>query len=216
MRSKHLMRRSAPFVLTLVLATAFAPGTAALSTTPLNTNLVKNPGAEANVGGNGYTGNGPSKWNAGGPWKVVKYGSPGFPTKGEANRIGGGKNFFSCGPGSDFGSLEQEVRLLGRNSQIDGELLQFTFSVRIATYDAQQDKGSAQVFILDGDRFKLLEFEIGPVSATNGRFLKRTFTDVIPAGARYVLIYLFGDRVGGAADYCDAYFDKVSFVIKKL
>ena len=200
----------------LVLAVAFVPGAAALSTTPLNTNLVRNPGAEANVGGNGYTGNPPSKWNASGPWKVVKYGSPGFPTRAEAARIGGGKNFFSCGPGSDLGGLHQETRLLGRNSQIDRELLQFTFSVRIATYDAQQDKGSALVLILDANRFKLLEFETGPVSATNGRFLKRTFTDVVPAGARYVLIHLIGDRVGGAADYCDAYFDKVSFVIKKL
>ena len=212
----RLTRRSAPFVLTLVLAAAFAPGTAALSTTPLNTNLVRNPGAEANVGGNGYTGGSPSKWSASGPWKVVKYGSPEFPTKAEANRIGGGKNFFSCGPHIGGGILYQAIRLLGRNSQIDGELLQFSFSVRIATYDAQQDSGAARVTFRNGNGSILHVFATGSVSATNGRFLKRTFNDVIPAGARSVEITLHGARVGGSADYCDAYFDKVSFVIKKL
>ena len=212
----RLTRRSAPFVVTLVLAMGFAPGTAALTKTPLNTNLVKNPGAEATVGGNGYTGGDPSKWNASGPWKVVKYGSPGFPTKAESNRIGGGKNFFSCGPASGGGFLLQSTRLLGRNSQIDGELLQFTFSVRIATYDAQQDSGAARVVFKDENGSVLDVFGTGGVSATNGRFLKRTLNDVIPAGARNASIYLDGNRVGGSADYCDAYFDKVSLVIKKL
>src|SRR3954466_9347129 len=84
-------------LVSLLAVVGVAP-TAAISATPLGTNLIKNGGFEAGVGGDGNQLVTIPNW----PHEdfdhstVVTYGSPGgFPTRAESRRIGGGNNFLS-------------------------------------------------------------------------------------------------------------------------
>src|SRR5262249_6981394 len=135
----------------------------------------------------------------------------------EATRIGGAKNFFSCGPAVSSGQLHQSIQLLGRNAQIDGELLYVKVKARIATYDSQQDWGQIIVIFQDADFGILKATKTPQVTASNDRFQKVSFSAVVPAGTRFVLFELYAGRPGaGATDYCDAYFDNVSMTLNQL
>lgn len=214
---KH-MRSWTILAVVSLLAIAFSVSpAAALTKTPLGVNLVKNAGFEATVGGNGYTINYPTKWDSSqGNWTVVKYGSTGFPTVAESNRIGGGKNFASCGPSTASSILFQEITILGRNSAIDAELLYIRVRVRLATYDSQDDNAQLHVNVYNGNDQQLTSFNTPAKTHTNGQFVLAKFSHVLPAGARSLIVVLEAHRVGGATDYCDAYFDNVSVVLNHL
>ncbi len=202
-------------VLLLVSSTTSTLG---LTATPLGKNLVKNPGAEAGIGGNGYTVLAIPNWHtdAGYDFTAAKYGSPGgFPTKAESTRIGGGTNFFTCGngPGNE---LRQTMRILGRNNPIDAGLIYYTFKARVATYGTQTDAGYLQLVGFTDSTLNTQTFNkvSQMVTGTNGRFRTLKMVDVMPANTRYLYLFLGGSRLEG--DYCDAYFDNVSFVLKHL
>ncbi len=207
-----------------ILAVVGVAPTAALTATPLGTNLIKNGGFEAGTAGTGNDVVPIPNWVKDCTTSecvptVVAYGSPGgFPTHRESRRINGGDNFYACGPNTSYSLLTQKLRLLGRNSLIDQELIALTVKARIATYDSQADAGRIRVTgraTATSDGLPLWSWSTADVTATNGKFQLVTLTDVVPAGTRYVEIALFGYRVSSGT-YCDAYFDKITAVITKL
>lgn len=203
-----------------ILAVVGVAPTAAISATPLGTNLIKNGGFEAGVGGDGNQLVSIPNWlhEDFDHSTVVRYGSPGgFPTRAESTRIGGGNNFLSCGPNTSGSEVFQGRRIIGRNLLIDQERLWLTAKVRIATYDGQADYGYIQIAGTDTvDGLNDWAWVSPHITATNGKFKLVTVSNVVPAGTRYLRVWLIGRRPDGSGPYCDAYFDKVSLVLKKI
>src|SRR4051812_10082267 len=83
----------------IVACTALAAAPAsAVTPTPFDKNLLRNRGAEEGAGTNGYSQVDIPRWRSeNNTFTVVRYGAPGFPTRAEAQRIHGGRKFFSCG-----------------------------------------------------------------------------------------------------------------------
>ena len=189
---------------------------AAVSPTPYNTNLVKNPGFEAGTASpNGYTSVTVPKWTTPQLGTVVKYGTAGgFPTKAESNRISGGKKFFASGPHGPTlcGWAEQTIRLVGRDAKIDSGHVKITVKGLLGTYDSQSDTASLQTFFLDNGGESILELESSRTK-TNGKLLPGFNAMVVPAATRQILIRLWADNTEG---YCDAYFDKISVKLTKI
>ena len=203
------------------LAVVGVAPTAAITATPFDTNLIKNGGFEAGVGGDGTQSTIIPNWLLLYPQvaTVVAYGSPGgFPTRAESRRIGGGDNFLSCGPNTSTTGVRQARTIIGRDSLIDQGRILLTVKARIATYDGQADYGYIQVGgkSTQDPGSHLWNWTSPSITATNGRFKQVLFATIVPAQTRYIDVWLIGVRPDGSGPYCDAYFDKVSMVIKKI
>jgi hypothetical protein len=195
----------------VALGASLPAGASAAHATPFGENLLVNPGAEDGSGTIGYTTVPIPGWAPVNQATVVRYGSAGFPTRAESDRIHGGRKFFSCGK-SGGGVINQTVRIRGRNTSIDTGHMQLRVKGRIATYDSQTDAGRIQVIPLKGTQDTIDQLSTPTVSASGGIFKTVSLTVTAPPLTRYVLIRLYGQTVEG--DYCDAYFDKVSLVIE--
>jgi hypothetical protein len=189
---------------------------AAVTPTPFNTNLVKNPGFEAGAASpNGYTAVTVPNWTTPQLGTVVAYGTAGgFPTKAESNRINGGKKFFASGPHGPTlcGWAEQTIPVVGRNTRIDSGHLKITVRGLLGTYDSQTDTASVQTFFLDNGGQAISELEFHR-SKTNGKLQPGFISVVVPEATRSILIRLWADNTEG---YCDAYFDKISVKLSKI
>src|SRR5829696_88892 len=125
-------RRTLASVVSVVLAAAslvaVAPASAA---TPLATNLVKNPGAQA-----GTLGTVPS-WTTDHAFTTRAYGSSGMPSKAHGNSFGGGTRLFSTGPYDvnfdGCGSAIQFISITGRGGAIDDGDLKVTLRARLGS-----------------------------------------------------------------------------------
>ena len=213
-----------PIGLATVVAVALAasilasiPTAAAAATPPLtalDANLLRNPGAEAGVGTNGYQSVAIPGWTKTSAFTVVRYGAPGFPTNAEASRVHGGK-FFACGSAVPSAYASQSIGLRGRQTIIDFGHVRVTLSALLASYGSQSDYASLILFFRDGAG-NLIGSSTGPaVSATDSLFIHKSTSAVAPAGTRTIQVRLAGARGDGNGDqsYCDAYFDNVSLVL---
>jgi hypothetical protein len=197
----------------LVLALTAVPlvaSTTLAAPTPLGVNLVRNPGAEAGAGTNGYTTVAIPDWDPLGNFTVIRYGAPGFPTKAESARIGGGKRFFSCGPNADFGHLYQNLKIKGRGGPIDAGLIRVRLKVRQAGYANGSDEARTWLYYLNADGHRTGGIEPSVTTGTFGLFQLKKATAILPAGTRGFQLLLEGQRGNDGGSYCDAYFDNVS------
>ena len=208
--------RLAAFTALAMAATVLASSpVAAAPATPYDHNLVRNPGAEADIGGDGTSGVAPAHWQPNSPFTVVVYGTPNFPTKAESRRIDGGKNFFSCGPGSSS-YAKQGITIHGRQAAIDGGHVKAALSVLVAGYGKQGDRGRATLDFVDNELI-IGTIHTSWVSATHGRFVLKSKARRVPTGTDSLSVTLQGQRdaVNGGA-YCDAEFDNVKVVLKHV
>jgi ABC-type sugar transport system substrate-binding protein len=112
-RDRRPMARVAVLLVVAVLLLVGAVPVAAATPTALDRNLVKNAGAELGTGTSGYTTVAIPSWATNPNFTVVRYGAPGFPTKDESGRIGGGKKFFSCGTDTAYATMSQKDHAQG-------------------------------------------------------------------------------------------------------
>jgi hypothetical protein len=202
-------------VVSLCLAFSAAPA-AALTTTPYDVNLVKNPGFEAGYATTGYSWIAVPNWQTYGNMTVVRYGAAGFPSLAEGARIAGGNKFFTMGTPPNGSSACQAVALQsipirGRAAAIDAGMVDLDFRAYLGTYDAQTD--TAVVIV----RFEKYDYPSSEVSysktKTDSWMLRVGGTTRIPYRTRSITIYLASKNTQG---YCDAYFDRISVVINPI
>ena len=192
---------------------------AAVTRTPYNMNLVKNPSFEAGSATGGYRWIAVPYWQTYGKMTVVKYGAPnGFPTLAEGARISGGKKFFTMGTPPDgsttcFAVALQTIKIRGRAAAIDAGKVYVDFQAYLGTYDSQPDTAIAELFFYDSagnfvaDGFKF------SATQTDGHMLRNIGRRVVPSGTRLARIRLMSKNTQG---YCDAYFDRVSVVLNPI
>jgi len=185
----------------------------AVTRTPYNTNLIKNPGFEAGPASDGTYDVLVPSWDLSygdlhNQPTVVAYGTAGgFPTAAEGQRISGGKQFLASGLGGNYqcGSAGQYVAIRGRNSAIDSGHVVLVLKANMGTYDDQTDTAVAQVE--PAGNLPLGNGITITATHTNGQLVRRAAALSLPVGTRSFRIDLWAqDTVG----YCDAYFDKVS------
>ncbi len=207
-----------------VLCAALAAGPAFAANTPFNTNLVKNPGAEAgSSSSDGSVAVPIPNWEgiSDTHFTVVPYAASsagGFPTKAESHRIGGGKQFFTSGYyDTIFGECDdvsQSIFIKGLNSQIDGHHVKVVLSAWVATYGSQIDNAIVLMTIGDDSNNSLGSLKLPTQTATGGTFNHLTASKTLPAKTRELTVHLQSTKHEGA--FCDAYFDKISVKLVQI
>jgi hypothetical protein len=191
---------------------------AAVTRTPYNTNLVKNPSFEAGSSTGGYRWIAVPNWQTYGNMTVVTYGAPnGFPSLAEGARIAGGTKFFTTGtpPGGDtacHSAAFQVIPIRKRNYAIDAGMVEVTFRLYMGTYDSQSDTAVALLRAQRGStpQTDLIVFNM---TQTDSRMVSQSATARLPYGTRSLTLYLYSKNTQG---YCDAYFDRVSVVLNPI
>jgi hypothetical protein len=185
------------------------------ATTPLNTNLVKNPGAE-----NALT-NPP--WDTFPPndFKRRRYGPAGYgnPPKTEGDRIGGGTYFFSGGLyDNTYGTCpyaKQEIQLTGLGGAIDHGHIQVRLKGYAATSGAAYITAHLELDFFNAqhhtDNLSTSRIQAHATS-TNETYHALKVAHVLPANARILSVYLWSSPISG--DYgCQSSWDKLSVVL---
>ena len=183
---------------------------AAASTTPLNVNLVKNPSAElglASTDGSGVT---VPDWETitDSNFAVVKYGILGGPTKAQG-AVNGGKKYFWTGRYdlvyNQCDDAIQNIKITGRNSQIDSHQLKVTLSAWVG---AMESTDLARVTLTFGDDTNnfISSVRVG-IHGPTTKFAHPSVTVKVPAHTRQVTVRLYD---AGTSDSCLAFFDKIS------
>ena len=208
-------------VLLALLAAMPVPAAHAAPVPPpdLTGNLIRNPGGEATPGATDRTSTVcPQDWSCRATKStIVQYGTPGFPSRAEGDRIGGGQNFFAGGPQTQplLGSLFIDVS--GAAIDIDSHLDQATLSACLGGLGNGSDYLQMHAHFYDN---------AGPIGDTQilsspdrhdgvTKFLPVTTTRPVPQGTRSIDVYLdFFDADGG--DYTDAYADNLSLRLTRV
>jgi hypothetical protein len=204
----------------VVAGLAVPSGAGAATNTPYDRNLLKNAGAESGPGGNGYQDRPIPRWTKHvPPFAVARYGSAGFPTTSESDRIHGGAKFFTCGPFSGYPNdtqafLDQDMDLVGRNAAIDSGHVVAIVKGWVATF-SDDDFGEIEAIFRRTSGEEVGARATTPVTqGTNGRFRFVSAATVVPKFTRHIQVGIRGFREQGA--YCDFYADNVSLVLIKI
>jgi hypothetical protein len=187
---------------------------ASASTTPYNTNLVKNPGAESALA------NPPWDTFPTGEFLTHKYGPSGFgfPPKSEGQRINGGKRFFDGGAyDSTFGTCpdaHQHIFPSGLGSAIDSGHVKIKFRGYAATNGAANLTANLDVGFYDAhhhsDGFNPQGI-YRHVTGTNETYVKLKGSAILPKHTRELDVHLWTGP--DTEDGCQSSWDNISVVL---
>lgn len=181
------------------------------ASTPFNTNLVKNPGAE----------NGLTSWETFPPndFKTHKYGPAGFgyPPKAEGQRINGGKHFFDGGIyDTTYGTCpdaDQQWKLQGLGGAIDSGHVKVKLHGFAATNGAASLNAHLDLYFRDANNHSVAINGITKVaSSTNEVYVTLKGSAVLPAHTRILRVHLWSDGEDG----CQSSWDNISVVLKSV
>ena len=157
----------------------------------------------------------PDGWTTSGPFTVLKYGSPQFPSATDPGPPDRGDYFFAGGPNNSQSSASQTIDLSGGSGGIDGGGKKYTLSAYLGGFGGQGDSATVEVSFLDANGRSLSVVRIGPVTdLTRGgktELVKSVGSGDVPRGARKAVVRVLMVRIDGA--YNDGYADDVSLVI---
>ena len=176
------------------------------ATTPLNSNISWDSGAEQARAGNGRVVRIPG-WTTTSTMTAVKYGSPGFPTRAEARASFGERNFFYCGRNTAGSVASQRIPIRGRNQLIDRGRTVLRLTVRIGS-NSNDDSGRMIVWYFDRAGRVIGQSQTKAVSATGGTMRKIKRFAAVPPSTRSLRVTLKGS--GSPGTDCDVFFDNVS------
>jgi hypothetical protein len=198
----------------IVFAVLLSAAPAAAATTPFNTNLVRNPGAE--------------KALANPPWDVFpdgafvrhKYGPSGFgfPPKSEGTRIGGGVYFFTSKLDNVFnecGDAKQDIVLTGIGGKIDTGHVKVQIRAFAATNGAAEMTANfdLQFFNSEHHTDNIATFGLKRhATSTNETYRTLQGSKVLPKHTRIVQVHLYETPSDGSVG-CQASWDNVSVVL---
>ena len=186
----------------------------AATTTPLNKNLVKDPGAEA-AAADGLDGTvivAIPGWTTVNGFTAAAYGASGCPTTQQAATIHGGKHIFFGGPDSAQSTATQNIKIIGRNTAIDHGKLQVTLSAWLGGWDGQGDNAQLVVRFLRGNGTQISSVKTAAVAGTSSVLKHKTASKGIPKGTRTLRVMLVSTRTEGMNN--DGMFDNIDVRIK--
>jgi hypothetical protein len=108
----------------------------------LNTNLIRNPGAESDAGADGHAVVSPSEWLAGGNITVVNYAAVADSGYFPLSFTGSGDNFFAGGPSNASSIAMQTTDLSAIGSLIDSGHASFTLSGYLGGWSEREDNAT--------------------------------------------------------------------------
>ena len=194
-----------PAALALALGVLSAVPAAAVTPTPLKTNLLKNPGAENGAAGTGTQVLPIPGWKKSSNFTVVAYGTPGYPAETFGTKM------FACGPNTAKANISQVIPISGHDQQIDAHHIIMDFSVRIAAQGA--DNGWGTVTFLDAQGKRISSHTSVVISDTDDLYAGTGAGQLLPKNTRALRVTLTGKRVDGT--YCDVCFDGLELLVRK-
>lgn len=216
-RSRWTKRAGTTTTLIAIAALAASPVSAA-STTPYDTNLVHNPGAQqGSASSSGGRAVDIPHWDTFANMTVVRYGTSGFPSKRRGNAIDGGTKFFSAGRLDtglgQCGQAEQVIRLHGRSSIIDSGRIKARLWGKVAA----SGDAVAHLDLLFRDSRNHSVGSNGiqrTVEGSGSSFRTISASRTLPEGTRILRVKLWAD--GADSGYCKAYFDNIRVTISRV
>jgi len=189
------------------------------------TNLIVNPGAEADVGAtNSSTIVPPSGWTVLGDLTALQYGTAvGFPTAASPGPPSRGNNFFAGEPNPNADDVassgSQTIDVSSESTEIDLGNVTYSLEGYFGGFESQDDTAGLEAIFYDADPLvggNFLGIEgIGHVNAADRGnvtgLLFRSGNGSVPLGTRFILVELF--LLGGNGSYNDGYADNLSFRI---
>ena len=188
-------------------------------------NLVVNPGAEDSPGTSTHTVVKPVGWTTTGNLSTYMYAAReglDFPTQAFAATIGGGKNFFSGGPGDNSGkqtthTATQTIDVSGAATEIDAGQVGATLTAFIGGYSVAEDLATVTARFLGAAGAELGSVHVGPVSRDDRKrltvLLKRTAQAKLPANTRGIAVVIAVKADGNGANH--AFVDNISLILGK-
>lgn len=208
-----LGRRSGALVTALLASALFFASPVAAASTPYNTNLVKNPGAE----------NGVSHWETFPPndFQTHKYGKPGFgfPSKATSNQIGGGTSFFYAGPYDTVygtcGDAAETFNLTGIGSAVDTGHVKVRLRGYAGTNGAAGIHAHLDLYFRNAANHGVSSNGITKTASSTSEHYKHfDVTKLLPKHTRILRIHMWAD--GNAtitSGDCQAFWDNLSVVL---
>jgi hypothetical protein len=221
------LRMSAVVMMVGLVATGSS--VAALDVLPTG-NLVKNPGAEANAGGEFFTNRVPvNSWTmvegAEASIQTIRY-TPvvngnakdsRLPNQGLAAAIGGGRNFFGGWYPSRVASAFQVLDVSRAATDVDGGGVRACLSAYLGGSKGTPTSARATLEFLGEDDSRLGQIQAGPVTRGHRRdlttMLRRAAQGVVPANTRALRVTLTMESGGGPSNYSSA--DNISVALTK-
>jgi hypothetical protein len=176
-------------------------------------NLVVNPGAEVATGAtDSSTQAPPPGWTLTGPVTAVAYGAPNFLTAEDAERLGGGSNFFAGGPDGDVNTASQVVDVSDAAPEIQ-QGATATLSALLGGYASQDDSATVSAQPLDAAGAALGAPSTLPAVGQTERqglsaLVRKSAPVALPPATRAVVVTLTFTRTAG--QYNDGYADNIS------
>jgi hypothetical protein len=172
-------------------------------------NLVVNPGAEDGAGAADSSAILPLPgWTTGGTLTAVQYGAPAFPTTADATRLGGGRNFFTGGPGGDVSTATQVIDVSRAAPEIDAGRVTANLSALLGGYATQDDAATVSA----APAGAAVAVTLGPVTPADrggeSNLLPRSGSFPVPAGTRALAVTITATRAQG--NFNDGYVDNVA------
>lgn len=188
--------------------------------TPLNTNLVVNPGAEASTGASNFTSTAPLPgWTTTLNFTPVQYATGGTdntllnPTDSAA--VQGGVNFFAGGPGGGTATASQTINFADLAAQVNTGNLFANLSGYLGGYLNQNDNTTLSATFRNSGGLALGTLTLGPVlPAARGNdttLIQNVGSTPIPIGSVSADIVLTATPFDGS--YNDGYADNIGFAI---
>jgi hypothetical protein len=191
------------------------------SATPLFSNLIFNPGAEANVGAANFTTTvAPAGWSTSSNFSAVQYavGGPNDLNAADSAALGGGANYFAGGPNNGLATASQTLIIADLAASIDAGALTALFEALIGGWFTQNDNMVIQAIFRDAASVALLTMTLGPVDVTDRNLettlLPRSASAPVPVGTRSVDILMTSTRTT-TTSYNDGYADNLSFQLQE-
>lgn len=187
-------------------------------------NLVRNPGAEANAGGEGNTRNIPPKdWltekqGAANGVQALRYGSHAYhPPRALAAAIGGGANFFGGGYPGRMSTATQTIDIGGAAPEIDGGGLRACLSAYLGGLRANPSWARVDLEFLAADESRLGAVSVGPITRGHRKgattLLRRAAEKAVPQNTRQLHIVLTMSSAGDPTNY--GYADNISVALAR-
>ncbi|HUG64269.1 MAG TPA: hypothetical protein VMK83_03550 [Gaiellaceae bacterium] len=208
-----------------VVLAAAGPGAAEQQAIPAG-NLVKNPGGEANLGGDFHTRNiAPNGWTKGegakpygNPIQVIRYGPDSrYPDVAVARAIGGGRSFFGGGYPSTLSTSFQTIAVSGAASEIDGGGVKACLSAYLGGYRDQPGRARVTVEFLGEDEARLGQVQAGPVVQSHRKavttLLRRAVQSAVPRNTRQLRVTITAESGGSSSNY--GYADNISVALTR-
>jgi hypothetical protein len=220
MRSTGFRSRRRGWGVTLAVAGSVVMGIlvggalpASAASTPYNSNLVQNAGAE----------NGLGHWDTfpSGDFKTHKYGPAGhgYPSKQTGNAINGGTYFFDGGPYDNVygtcGDAQQQWTLQGIGSAIDGGHVKVTLKGYAGTNGASGLHAHLDLYFRNSQNHSVSSNGITRTAgSTNEKYKLLKGSATLPVHTRILRVHLWTD--GSATETsgaCQAFWDNISVVL---